>query len=632
MKSMKKRLLTGVIAFIMVAGCFSALTISSSAIETNNIVITIDPGHGGTDVGNTAAAEFYANNDPNHYESKHVYDISLYIKERLNQYIGVTVYFTREDLPQTAAKPSNESRPALAKQYNSDAFVSIHTNAATSTTANGAEIWVPDKNISYNKNIAVASNTAAQMVLDSMISRTSIYNRGLKTGKASSTTYSTGEKADSLTVIREGRKLGVPVVMLVETAFASNENDFINYLSTTQKRKEMGYAIADGLASYFNLRLLSTATTPYFTEIQKINNKTHLGLSSSLDGGVIKLNAKDKNITGKDQSITLNGYMGANGGIKEYLYAVNYGEWKALSGGADGEPSADFYKNKGLSNATKMGMFSSDSDKLIADLSAYEGQNVSVTFAARAIGSNEIVPFLLITNYDVPINVPANICATYGQKLSEISLPAGWVWADPSQSVGNAGTNARLAVFTASDYSTHAININIAVAKANPSYTTPTDIAGQFKAPISSITLPEGWAWADDSITLDELGEHKFTTVFTPTDSDNYNTVSVDVTIAVSCTTHIFENDCDTTCECGFTRETTHVYTNDCDSSCNICEEKRDVSHVFDNEEDKDCNVCGAVRAIMSVKTNTGGCSSSITSIFAIIISIAIGFVFTKKK
>ena len=62
---------------------------------------------------------------------------------------------------------------------------------------------------------------------------------------------------------------------------------------------------------------------------------------------------------------------------------------------------------------------------------------------------------------------------------------------------------------------------------------------------------------------------------------------------------HKFINACDTTCVCGFTRTITHTYSNACDTDCNVCGEMRLVpSHVYTNSCDIDCNECGIIRTI----------------------------------
>ncbi len=669
-----KKLISLVISILIIISALAALSIPSSAAENDKIVITIDPGHGGDDPGNTKAATLYANGDKSHYESRHTYDISMYVKERLLQYKHVEVHLTRGDLDESVPCPSLESRPDFALEKGSDAFVSIHTNVYNSTVS-GTEIHVPSKDISYNNSVAITSRAAAEVVLDNMVEKLGTKARSFKHNLSDSDTYPTGEKADKLRVLRQGRKNNVPVVMLIETAFADNEGDFTKYLSTTEKRREVGYAIADGLAEYYNLELINQATVPYFCGVATVNGMLK-DYKSSLEGGVIAIDSNDMDLPARsDQTIKLGGWMAIDGGVEEYLYSINHGVWNDLSGGADGEPEAGYYESLGFSDATQNSLFMPESKNLSIDLSNFEGQTVTVTVAARSAKNNVIIPFLVIVNYNVPIIIPEGLSAKYGDTLGDVTLPAGWEWANADGNVGNAGTSKKPAVFTAGDGTKHSIDLEIAVSKIDPEYTVPQNLKGQFKSKLGTVSLPSGWTWSSSQALMNELGEVSFKATFTPQDKNNYNTVSVLVTVNVSCTDHIYENKCDTTCECGFTREIEHTYTNacdaycdvcnfertpspheyskvcdpfcdiceaerevehthdnSCDSLCNVCDTKRDIQHTYTDDTDTECNICGAVRATLSVTAKTGGCKSSVSGIIAVITSIAVGFFILKKK
>lgn len=44
--------------------------------------------------------------------------------------------------------------------------------------------------------------------------------------------------------------------------------------------------------------------------------------------------------------------------------------------------------------------------------------------------------------------------------------------------------------------------------------------------------------------------------------------------------------------------KTEHIYDNDCDTTCNVCGKARTVTHTYDNDCDTDCNICGLTRTI----------------------------------
>ena len=76
--------------------------------------------------------------------------------------------------------------------------------------------------------------------------------------------------------------------------------------------------------------------------------------------------------------------------------------------------------------------------------------------------------------------------------------------------------------------------IAVTIAKADPTWATPTDLTAAYGDTLSSVTLPQGWAWADGSQSVGNAGSNTFKASFTPADTDNYNTVqNVDVTVSV---------------------------------------------------------------------------------------------------
>ena len=229
-------------ALMLLSGLMLAASVSVCAEEAKTIVITLDPGHGPQKTGTNGAVEYGGINE--HF---YTYSMAVYAKERLEQYKGVEVHLTR-----TADNtPELSERPATAAKYNSDAFVSIHINAANKT-AGGTEIWVPNNN--WRPEIANASRAAAQPVLENIVNTFGLKNRGLKTSdSANGTKYPDGTLADKLTVIKGGKEHNIPVVMLIEVAFADNQSDYEKVFSTEEGLQKAGYAIADGLAQYYSL-------------------------------------------------------------------------------------------------------------------------------------------------------------------------------------------------------------------------------------------------------------------------------------------------------------------------------------------------------------------------------------------
>ena len=87
---------------------------------------------------------------------------------------------------------------------------------------------------------------------------------------------------------------------------------------------------------------------------------------------------------------------------------------------------------------------------------------------------------------------------------------------------------------TRDGYKTLTGSVEIVIGKATPSYTVPTDLVATYGDTLSSISLPTGWAWADNTASVGNAGTNTFKANFTPADTANYNTVNnVDVTVTV---------------------------------------------------------------------------------------------------
>ena len=80
---------------------------------------------------------------------------------------------------------------------------------------------------------------------------------------------------------------------------------------------------------------------------------------------------------------------------------------------------------------------------------------------------------------------------------------------------------------------------NATIEKADPAYTVPTGLTASYGQTLADVALPEAdngtWSWVKAETTKVGLpGNRTFKAVFTPDDTVNYNTVTVDVTITVS--------------------------------------------------------------------------------------------------
>ena len=103
-------------------------------------------------------------------------------------------------------------------------------------------------------------------------------------------------------------------------------------------------------------------------------------------------------------TLSIGGWLGVDGGTARFVFSVDGGlTWLDATGGYDGEPLPGHYAGLGFTDATLLGMFNNAQSPVVADLTAYAGQTLTVYFAAVSAADNEvIVPFVAISNYTVP--------------------------------------------------------------------------------------------------------------------------------------------------------------------------------------------------------------------------------------
>ena len=262
----------------------AAFILGNAALRTDvaakdadgNVVIVIDPGHGGSDpgkIGVNGVQEKDAN-----------YEIAQAMMDTLKQYDGVRVYLTR---PEDAWITQN-GRAMLAASLNADFLISIPNNSGTDTSS-GA--------IVFTSVLPLYSTMTADMgnyILNNL-AEVGIKNNGIQT--RNSTEY-VGE--DFYTIMGEGMRAGVPTV-LIEHCFMSNPEDvlFISHEDGSldyEKIALIGKADADAVVTYFNLQKnIADVADTHTMELEKgyyVNVDT-----SSLSGSVTWTSSNDNTVT-----------------------------------------------------------------------------------------------------------------------------------------------------------------------------------------------------------------------------------------------------------------------------------------------------------------------------------------------
>lgn len=189
--------------------------------NVKNKIITIDPGHGGSDSGAVG---------PNGYTEKEgVFAISQKVASILNQ-SGAKVVMTRDsdvDVygPNASARNELQARVDVGNNANSDIFVSIHCNAFVNPAANGTQ--------TFYYGSSYQGQRLAQSIQEKMIEANGLRDRGISTC--------------NFYVVKHSY---MPAV-LIETAFITNYDEEA-LLSDDEWQTTMAKAIAEGINEYFS--------------------------------------------------------------------------------------------------------------------------------------------------------------------------------------------------------------------------------------------------------------------------------------------------------------------------------------------------------------------------------------------
>lgn len=189
--------------------------------NVKNKIITIDPGHGGSDSGAVG---------PNGYTEKEgAFAISQKVASILNQ-SGAKVVMTRDsdvDVygPNASARNELQARVDVGNRVNSDIFVSIHCNAFVNPAANGTQ--------TFYYGSSYQGQRLAQNIQEKMIEANGLRDRGISTC--------------NFYVVKHSY---MPAV-LIETAFITNYDEEA-LLSDDEWQTIMAKAIAEGINEYFS--------------------------------------------------------------------------------------------------------------------------------------------------------------------------------------------------------------------------------------------------------------------------------------------------------------------------------------------------------------------------------------------
>ena len=253
MKKVIYRLISAIIMMAFICSIFNISLSKKAYAAKDNLVIVIDPGHGGTGDRNLGAQY----NDLS--EKELTLRVANALKSELDQYDNVTVYLTRT----TDVLMSLEDRAKYAKSVGADFVFSIHFNASADHIFYGSEVWTSAFGTYYQKGYnfgQIVSNEWNQLGL---------YQKGVKTKLGSS-------GKDYYGIIRQCVALNTPCVIL-EHAYVDHGYD-VSMIKSEGFINKLGVADATAIAKYFGLKSTKTGADYSkftYTSVKKPSSAVH---------------------------------------------------------------------------------------------------------------------------------------------------------------------------------------------------------------------------------------------------------------------------------------------------------------------------------------------------------------------
>ena len=182
----------------------------------------------------------------------------------------------------------------------------------------------------------------------------------------------------------------------------------------------------------------------------------------------------------------------------------------------------------------------------------YEESNTAPNVPGKYKATITVEGCIAYVNYEIKKATPTITAVpnaseiTYGQTLENSTLSGGkasvegvFEWADTTikPKVSDSKKTEYDVVFTPDDsenYNSVVFKITLTVNKADPEFEVPTGLTAVCGNTLADVTLPKGWAWADNTQDVGTAGNNIFKANYTPDDTDNYNIAeNIDVTVAV---------------------------------------------------------------------------------------------------
>ena len=376
-----------------------------------DIVVIVDPGHGGSEPGATNSGLI---------EKDINWNIAVALKAELQTYDGVKVYLTRG----SSEWFSNTGRGRFGNLLGADLVVSCHINSNASESPNGCDVYAT-VNAGFRTEITKLGN----LVLDELsalgLNRRNVNFRG----------SSSDASIDYYTLIDEAVKMGVPA-MIIEHCFISSPVDRA-FLSNVTNQYNCGTADATAIARYYGLskRKVSAGDNITLTRTYSATFDNVSGTFSSSDSKVAYVSDKGV-ITAVSQGSAVISCTKTDGSTVTVNVTVPAVKQVGVAGGIaltfyDGDAAARAYdKNMTVVKA------------IYSDGSAVQVNNVvfgGITYSDESTGAMNIpitwggfTNNLRVYNYSVYVIKPSTDLAPKGTNQDVCLIPEKYIFPDGS--------------------------------------------------------------------------------------------------------------------------------------------------------------------------------------------------------
>ncbi len=238
---------------------------STNVYAEDDIIVILDPGHGGNDSGAIAGGI---------YEKDVTWKIAKRVKEIFDGTPGITGILARGK----DNNPSLYERGLLAKNSGADLLVSFHINSSSNTSAYGSEVYITDD--PHSPRFYEASNYLGKSVLDNLrgVGIVPRSYRPLFRKSTDGELYSDGFLSDYYGIIRNPMYYGIPGV-LIEHCFISNWGDRNSFLSSDSQLNRLAEADARAIIANkerFRINRENNSMNSQITKLSVNSAKTHL--------------------------------------------------------------------------------------------------------------------------------------------------------------------------------------------------------------------------------------------------------------------------------------------------------------------------------------------------------------------